>query len=266
MYNPKEKQLESDIFSPVDESEHPIKLLFPGQSGTGKTRKACQLTDGSGRVALFNFDGNTSGLLQLDKKDRELIDVINPRLFKGKEYDVKDFWKVFTEQLILVAGSSKHSTIVLDSTTTFVDELYWMLIGKRDPKLKPAGADGKQGFAFWGEIKSHLNHFAQLLLHAPDLDKHIIVIAHDAKTVDETTKSVSTQIIIPGSTQETFPIHFTDVWRTYVKVISGGPVEYRVRTVPDAGVMNRKSLPIPDDFVWDKESANVKKFFKNLSK
>lgn len=254
------------IFQPISTKESPVKLLLPGDSGTGKTRKACQLTDGSGRVAMFNFDNNTSSLSLLPQEDKDLIDIIDPRLYKGKPYPVKDFWKVFMETLSIVAASKAHSTIVLDSTTTMVDELYWMLIGDRNPKLKPQGTDGKQGFAFWGDVKSHLNIFAQHFLHAPDLDKHIIVIAHDAKEKSELTGEVTTQIILPGSTQATFPVHFTDIWRTYAKIPVSGPVEYRVRTIPQIGAVNKKSISVPDDFIWDKEVQNVKKLFKNYSK
>lgn len=254
-----------NIFQPVSTVESPVKLLLPGKSGTGKTVKACQLTDGSGRVALINFDNNTSSLALLDKSDRDLIDIIDPRLYKGKPYPVKDFWKVFIETMSIVMASKAHSTVVLDSTTTFVDELYWSILGERNASKKPAGADGKQGFAFWGEIASHLNIFAQHILHAPDLDKHIVIIAHDAEDKNDLTGEVTTQIIMPGKTQATFPLHFTDIWRTYAKIPVSGPVEYRVRTIPQTGILNKRSLPIPDDFIWDKEKSSVKKYFKNLS-
>src|SRR6476646_441924 len=166
------------IFSSVDSLDHPIKLLFPGQSGSGKTRKAALMRCDKARVAIFNFDNNTSSLQMLSAEEKSFIDIIDPRLNAktGKELPVKDFWNNFIDQLSIVAASKDHSTIVIDSTTTLVDELYWSLIGKRDPTLRPAGKDGKQGFAFWGDVKSHLNVFSQQFLHAPDLDKHIIVI------------------------------------------------------------------------------------------
>lgn len=248
------------FMQPLGTATQIIKLLLVGDSGGGKTYKAAQFC-ASGKVVIFNFDQNTVGLARLPKEMQDKIILINPYLDKnGKEYDVKKTWSNFLELLALVVDMPDVTTIIIDSLSTFAAALNWQILGKKDPNAKPAGFD------HWAYFMNHLQLFCDKVLHDPNLDKHIILIAHDEVEKNPLTQEVFRSLSLNGQMKNSFPLHFTDVWRVYPKVPTAGPIEYRIRTVPATGYICKCSLDIPDDFVFDKEKDKIISAFKNLSK
>jgi hypothetical protein len=246
------------IYQSANTKVDPVKLLFLGDSGGGKTYKVAQLGSPGSKVAILNFDQNTSGLRRLPKEVLDNVLLVNPYLNKaGKEYNIKDTFKNAMELVELVLDDPQVGVLAIDTLTTMADALHWQLLGKKDPMAKPNGYD------HWSYFQSHWKWFADQVLHSTELDKHIVVIAHDKVTRNAITSEVSREVLLDGGMKDTLALHFSDVWRAFPKVPTAGPIEYRVRTVPGQGFTCKCTLPIPEEFVWDKEVTNVRKFFIN---
>lgn len=249
------------FYQTIDNKVDPIKLLLLGDSGSGKTYKIAQVASPESKLALINFDQNTAGLRRLSPEIQKNVILINPYLNKeGKEVQVRDTFKNFMELMAIVLDDKSIGTIAVDTLTTMAEAIHWQLLGRKDPMAKPNGYD------HWSYFQNHWRFFADSVLHDPTLDKHIVIIAHDKVDKNPLTGEISREILLDGGMKDKFALHFSDVWRCYTKIPTSGPVEYRVRTVPGQGFSCKCTLPIPDDFIWDKEVANVRKYFTNPSK
>jgi len=232
------------LYETLSNTRSPVTLLLKGDSGAGKTYKAAHFP----KPCFINFDGNLVGIKQLPQAMQDHIVVVNPHTdMNGKQVPITMFWKNFLHKLQLVLLDPKIDTVVLDSLSTMADALQWQLLGARDPMLKPKGYD------FWAFFKNHLLAFCDEVIHNPKLDKHIIVIAHDKVEKDEATGNISRELSLDGGMKDRLSLHFSDVWECYSKKLLNGDVEYWIRTVPGSNFTAKCSLPIPKDFVFDKE-------------
>lgn len=240
-----------NIYSSIDDSFSAIKVLLLGEPGTSKTVTGSQLA-ASGKVAIINYDRNTSSLKQLPKEVRENILLIDPYTdLSGKEFDVKQSWNIFIKKLELVLDDPKVTTIVIDSLTSWAQALHWQLLGRIDPMAKP------NGFDHWAFFANHWKQFEREVLMSPALDKHIIVIAHDEIIKDANTGETLRKVCIDGSTQKDFGAFFTDIWRAIPKVPTQGKVQYHFITGPGAGFAGKNSLGL-EQSVDVSNPANLK--------
>lgn len=242
-------------YTSLDDSRSPVTLLLKGDSGAGKTWKAAHFP----RPCFFNFDGNLVGLKQLPEAMRKDIKVVNPMLdANNNPIAVTKFWSNFLGKLKVTLNDPEVSTVVLDSLSTMADALQWQLLGARDPMQKPKGYD------FWAYFKNHILALCDEVIHHPQLDKHIVVIAHDKVEKDELTGTVSRELSLDGSMKDRLSLHFSDVWEVFTKKLLNGDVEYMIRTVPGSNFTAKCSLPIPKEFVFDKEKDNLVKILKEI--
>lgn len=225
-----------NVYASLDSSFSPIKVLLVGEPGTSKTVTGSQLA-ASGKVAIFNFDRNTSSLKQLPKEARDNILLVDPYTdLAGKEYDVKQTWNIFIKKLGAVLEDPQVTTIVFDSLTSWSQALHWQLLGRIDPMARP------NGFDHWAFFANHWKMFEREVLMAPDLDKHIIVIAHDEIVKDANNGEVLRKVCIDGSTQKDFGAFFTDIWRAIPKIPTSGKPQYHFITGPGVGFAGKNSL------------------------
>lgn len=225
-----------NLYSSLDTSFSPIKVLLSGEPGTSKTVTSSQLA-AKGKIAIINFDRNTSSLKQLPKEARDNILLVDPYTdLNGKEYDCKLFWNNFIKKLEKVLGDPEVTTIVFDSLTSWAHALHWQLLGRVDPLAKPAGFD------HWSYFANHWKIFAREVLMAPDLDKHIIVIAHDEIIKDQNNGEVIRKVKLDGSMQSEFGAFFTDIWRAIPKAPVSGKPTYHYITGPGTGFAGKNSL------------------------
>ena len=237
----------------LDSVLKPVTLLLKGDSGAGKTFKACQFPD----PVLFNFDNNLSGLRKLPDEIRKNIRIINPRTGRdGKPVKEIDVWKNFVEILAEVGQDKTVGTIIIDSLTTMAEVLM-------DKVLKTADPGKAVEIQNWGEFARYLKWLGEELLCAEDLDKHVVILAHERLFEEKLTGKVRYLLSIGGQTKSNFDLYFTDCWRVYTKPAkTGGGVEYWIRTLPTDYHTGKTSLVLPPDFKWDDERENI---FKQLA-
>jgi DNA-binding ferritin-like protein (Dps family) len=242
------------MYQNLSETIQPVTLLLKGDSGSGKTFKAGFLPN----PVFINFDQNLVGLKKLPQEQYEKVKVVNPYVKVGTQEEInhRQFWANFLDILEKVLADESIKTVVLDSLSTMSDGLSWQLLGTKSATAKP------DGFNFWYYFRQHILLFCDEVLHASDLDKNIVLIAHDKVEKNELDGSVSRELSLDGSMKDRLSLHFSDVWECYTRVPMSGPVEYRVRTVPGKNFAAKCSLDLPEDFIFDKEREKLVKQFE----
>ena len=244
------------IGKPLDETPKPATILLKGGSGTGKTFKAAQFQ----RPTIFSFDNNLSGLRKLDAATRAAVRIVDPRSDeKGQQVKGVDVWGNFVKQLAVVVEDPTVDTVVIDSLTTMAECLMDKIIATDDP--------GKRiEIQHWGDFSRYMAWLGDSLMCASDLDKTVIIIAHEQLHEEELSKKVKYLLNVGGKTKESFDLYFTDVWRTYTKPGKDNTVEYWIRTLPTDYHSAKVSLNLPGDFKWDDKKADILQQVQSLKK
>lgn len=237
------------MYEKLDETAKPVTLLLKGDSGTGKTWKAAQFP----RPVFFNFDNNLSGLRKLPADIRGTVRVVDPRRNDQGPVKAIDVWGNFVKQLEQVGADNTVGTVVIDSLTTMAECLMDKVIKSEDP--------GKSvEIQQWGEFGRYLKWLGETLLCANDLDKHVVILAHEQVMVEKITGRVRYLLSIGGQTKSNFDLYFTDCWRSYTKPAkTGGGVEYWIRTLATDYHTAKASLTVPPDFQWDTGKDDIMK-------
>lgn len=237
------------MYETINEIKKPVTLLLKGDSGTGKTYKAAQFP----RPVFFNFDNNLSGLRKLPEEVRRAVRVIDPRRDAKGSVEGVEVWGNFVKQLEQVGTDDSVGTIVIDSLSTLAESLMDKVLKTDDPSKS---VEIQQ----WGEFGRYLKWLGETLLCATDLDKHVVILAHEQVMVEKITGRVRYLLSIGGQTKSNFDLYFTDCWRSYTKPAkSGGGVEYWIRTLATDYHTAKVSLTLPPDFQWDTEKVNILK-------
>ena len=238
------------LYETWSDTIQPVTLLLKGDSGTGKTWKASHFP----KPVFFNFDGNMVGVNKLPDAVKQDIKVVNPAVdMDNKPIAVTKFWDNFMQKLGLVAEDPDTKTIVIDSLSTMADRLHWQLICVQDPKQKPKGYD------FWAYYKNHIQFFIDKVIHNPELDKHVVVIAHTRLEKDELSGNISRELALDGSMKDRMALHFSDVWECFARAPVGQSLAYKVRTVPGPNFTAKCSLDLPEEFEFDAQKDNMVK-------
>lgn len=236
-----------NIYASLDDTQKPTTLLLKGDSGTGKTHKAAQFP----RPVFFNFDNNLSGLRKLPDDIRKGVRIVDPRRDAKGAVKGIEVWANFVKQLEQVGADNSVGTIVIDSLTTMAEALMDKVLKSDDP--------GKSvEIQQWGEFGRYLKWLGETLLCAGDLDKHVVILAHEQVMVEKITGRVRYFLSIGGQTKSNFDLYFTDCWRSYTKPAkTGGGVEYWIRTLATEYHTAKAALNVPPDFQWDTEKDNI---------
>jgi len=119
----------------------------------------------------------------------------------------------------------------------------------------------------WGEFMRYMKWLGEELLCAADLDKHVVFLAHETLMTEKATGKLRYLLAIGGQTKSNFDLYFTDVWRSYVKTLPNGTVEYWLRCLPNDYHTAKASLVLPPDFRWDDQRDTIlKQLAEGLSK
>lgn len=227
----------------LSEGISPIKLLLTGASGAGKTYKVASAFPSP---VFFNFDNNLSCLRLLPEVVRKDIRSVNPHVKDGKLLPNTQVYDNFMKQLCEVGEDPTCKTIVIDSLTTFSDYVMAKTLGVDRPTGKSPSQPDYYNFASW------FTNFAQIVLCAEALDKHIVLIAHETLETDEITKKTKLSLLVTTSKiREGFGVYFTDIWRCYSQVPTTGKVRRMVRTAPIEEASYKCSLDLPESFDFD---------------
>lgn len=244
------------MYNTLDSSIGPTTLLLKGEPGSGKTFKSAHWP----RPVIFSFDNNLSGLRRLSPERRAAIRVINPRLDDaGKKIDDTKIWDVFVQRLAACASDPTVGTIVIDSLTTMAEVLMDKILGTGAPSKKVE-------IQHWGDFARYLKWLGENLMCANDLDKHVVLIAHEQIDKEELTGRVKYLLNIGGQMKHGFDLYFTDCWRTYTKGNSTGGVDYWVRTLPTDYHSAKTSMDVKPDFKWDTEAPAIIKYLEDSLK
>lgn len=240
--------MSTNLYKTLDATAKPVTLLLKGDSGTGKTYKASQFP----RPVFFNFDNNLSGLRKLPTEVRKGIRIVDPRADDKGAVKSHDVWGNFIKQLEVVGQDPTVGTIVIDSLTTMAESLM-------DKVLKTGDPSKAVEIQNWGEFARYLKWLGEELLCATDLDKHVVILAHEQVFTEKLTGKVKYFLSIGGQTKSNFDLYFTDCWRTYTKPNTAGGVDYWVRTLATEYHTGKASLTLPPDFKWDEQVGSILK-------
>lgn len=242
------------IYETFDPKKAPISLLLKGPSGSRKTTKAVQFP----RPALINWDNNLSGLRNLPEDIVKNLKIVNPHKKDGKlAVEGKNIWPNFVQQLEILCADPTVGTIIIDSLTTMAEKLLDMIVGSDNPNVKVE-------IQHWGEFTKYLKWLGDELLCSPNLDKNIILIAHEDRITEK--KGVGANAIentfyrlnVGTRLKDSFGLFFTDVWRCYADSKTVGGTAYMLRVQPSKEVDCKCSLKgLPDVFEWDTEAAKI---------
>jgi hypothetical protein len=242
------------MYTTLSEAQTPMTLLLKGPPGGGKTYKAAHWP----KLSLFNFDNNLRGLQKLPNSIKSSIKLVNPfNDKKDKPVEPLRIWDNFVDKLETVLVDGDIRTIAIDSMSTLVGRLMDKILGSDDPATKVQ-------IQHYGDLSRYLKWFGDEVLSNSALDKNVILIAHEVMIFDETTKSTSYELNIPGRASTNYDMYFTDCWRCYAKQPISGPIQYRVRVLPTDKFNAKNSLSdlTEADFEWEKEKDKILKQIK----
>lgn len=235
------------MYTKLDDKATPMTLLLKGSPGGGKTFKAAQFP----KPALFSFDNNLSGLKKLPPEIRANIKIVDP--FKdtnGKDVPPLKVWDNFIALLQKVMDDPEIRTVIIDSLTTLASRLMDKIVGSNDPATKVQ-------IQHYGDFGRYLKWLGEEFLCSPDLNKNVIIIAHERLVRDDLTGKVQYELNIVGQMANTFDLYFTDCWRCYAKQPTSGALEFRVRVLPTDNFNAKCTLSVDPDFDWDKAKDKV---------
>jgi hypothetical protein len=236
------------VSEPFKDIKKPVTLLLKGEPGTGKTYKSVCFPS----PALFSFDMNLVGLRKHSKEILDDLQVVNPRTdLVGARVAPTLVWDTFVLKLERVLRDPSIKTIIIDSLTTMGDCLMNKVIGTNSPTKSITQQD-------WGDFGRYLSWLGENLMCAPDLDKHVVMIAHEQLDKNELTQEVKHYLNIGGRMKTSYDLYFTDCWRCLVKQTGSG-VAYYVRTCTSATANAKCSFNLPVEFDWDKTKGEVLK-------
>jgi phage nucleotide-binding protein len=187
-----------------------LKVLVYGDSGTGKTCFACGFP---GPIMVLDFDNKVSsaaahyaGTDQLGQIDYENFAPVDEKGTSGERANIL---------LGEIKKDLKYKTIVLDSLTTFGDEMMKYLM-RINPGIKRNTTRGVQlpTLQDYGLARGFFKAFIQELLNIPC---NIVVTAHIQIDKDEHTGAIVRSPMFAGKLAKELPIYFSEVYVSSVK-------------------------------------------------
>jgi phage nucleotide-binding protein len=223
----------------LSSSQH-LKVLVYGDSGVGKT---CSIATMPGPIFMFDFDQKISSLASFLKvSNKEKLKEVDYDAFghdptkKGRPIQRFEGSLVGAKKAI-EAGEFKYKTVVLDSLTTFAEELMREII-KNNPGLKRAieNVPSLQDYMVLNiEFKRIVNQLLSLPLN-------VVVIAHASTDKDENTGQIKVKPLLPGKLADQLPVVFPELYRAFVAQ-QDGKSSFLLQTRPDGKHIARTQIP-----------------------
>lgn len=191
-----------------------MKILLFGNSGSGKTVFSCSFPS---PIWVADFDNKISSAAQYYYADETRMSGIEYESYAPVD-DIGSSFERFNNDLAKVkvrAKAGEIKTVVLDSMTTFGEELMRYLIrinpGIKRPEAKGTKLTCPTDYNILGNFMKRLT--GELL----DFPCNVICTAHIKIDKDETTGEITRQPMFPGQMAARFPIYFAEVYRAFVK-------------------------------------------------
>jgi hypothetical protein len=227
--------------SELNPSKHK-KVLVYGLSGEGKTVFACGFPT---PIRFFDFDGKVSSAASFyhaDGERRANIDFDTYLPKAGEEAD-KPFVRYHTDLAALEKqvkeGSFKYETVVLDSLTTYFDQMLKEVV-RQNPGVKRQVTQMSQ-VASLQDYMIAAPHFKNLLTRLLQLPANVVVTAHVHTTKDEITGEIIREPLLPGKLAAYLPVVFEEVYRTYTES-KDGAIRYLAQTQSDSRFKCRSQI------------------------
>lgn len=230
------------------------KVLILGPSGVGKTVAACTFP---GKIWVADFDNKISSAVKFYEDDKALLDRIEVSQY-GKQAVIGDpkigrkpRMRAFlddVQKLFDLHNKNQplpYDTIVLDTITTFVDSLLEDYRYVSQTAVKRPNID-QNSQSDYGLLATH---FKQVITGLLSLNANIVFTGHTELLKDETSGSITNEILIPGKMSSKLGIYFEEVY--FAKIAADGKRIWQ--TKPDARTSfcrTQRKLPpeIPADY------------------
>lgn len=217
------------------ESQDYIKLLIVGASGSGKTVGAASFP---GPIWFADFDGKVSSAAKFYAGNKDVIDSINFEPYskmpiKGDiKLNRKPRMSAFMSDLQAIYDLQNnkkplpYKTIVIDSITTLGNSILEDYRSVSQTGVKRPNPD-QNSQSDYGLFKTH---FTQTLTGILSLDLNVIFIAHSLLMKDETSGSITNEILFPGKMSSELGIYFEEVY--FAKLDQGGKNVWQTKPDP----------------------------------
>lgn len=193
-----------------------LKILAYGEAGAGKTVFACGFPT---PIFVFDFDCKVSSAANYYSGDPRLEEIdfeLYPRSIDRQNRVFNEFYGKLVElEKSVQAGTFKYKTVVLDSLTSFYDQMMIeILLQNPNPKRARMG-DTEAPLLQDYNIITH--HFKNILTRVLALPAHVICTAHISTEKDDLTGELIRGPSITGKQLGPWlPKTFEEVYRVYV--------------------------------------------------
>ena len=190
-----------------------VKLLLYGPSGVGKTVMACSFP---GKKWVADFDNKITSAANF-YKGTDVIENIDYDNYSPRGNMPAEEFNNRLEELKKLAKEGKfpYDTIILDSLTTFSDEVMKYLIAS-NPGIKPLtqGSVKVPGLQHYGIARLF---FKQIIMEFLSLPCHAIITAHVQVDKDEYTGQLLRSPMMIGKLAHELPLYFGEVYHAHIK-------------------------------------------------
>jgi hypothetical protein len=230
------------------QSEESIKLLLIGASGAGKTVGACSFP---GPIKVMDFDGKISSAAKFYSADKEKLEQIdfNPYSKVPIKGDVKLGRKAkmqgFFDDLQVYYGLQNTNqplpfkTIIVDSLTTLSDSIMEDYRYVSQTAVKRPNAD-QNSMSDYGLLATH---FKQIMTGILSLNCNVVFIAHSILAKDESSGTITNEILFPGQMSGKLGIYFEEVY--FAKIDSTGKHIWQTKPDPKTSFCRtQRKLPV----------------------
>jgi hypothetical protein len=236
------------------ESQNYVKLLIVGPSGSGKTVGACSF---QGPIQVMDFDGKISSAASFYSNDKEKLNSIEVNAYSkipikgdvklGRKSRMMQF--DLDLQAIYNLQNNKQplpfKTLILDSLTTFADSILedYRMVSQLGTKRANPDTNSMQDYGLL------VNHFKMFLTGMLSLNCNVVFIAHSMLMKDETSGTITNEIMFTGSSASKLGIYFEEVY--FAKTNQNGQHVWQTKIDPRTNFCRtQRKLPneIPADY------------------
>lgn len=209
-----------------------VKLLIVGPSGAGKTIGACTFP---GKIKIFDFDGKVTSAAQFYSSNTEKLDSIeftpySKMPIKGdislkRKPRMQSFLDDLQEIYNLQNKKQKlpFDTLIVDSITTLADSIMEDYREVSQTGIKRPNKD-QNSMSDYGLLATH---FKQIVCGILALECNVVFIAHSSLVKDESSGTITNEIMFPGQMAGKLGIYFEEVY--FAKVNSKGEHIWQVK-------------------------------------